>query len=269
MQRMSCSMHQHHLHIVFTITLLTAAALMIHRTAQAYEVDDCVRCHDSAGTESRLHISVNDFNSSAHGKETTCLGCHLNVVDDSHAQAPGSGSVECGQCHNPLNRHGMGAEDGNRPRCFHCHTKHTILGKSDPRSSIHSRNLKESCRSCHPAPCGQTSFFSWLPSLKVASHPKQDFSQSYSAYNCIGCHQGRAAHGEEDPLSDELCSVCHTPIAAKAALAGYVHAASPAGKRPVSFAAGLISMAALAFLAWGGLRYYIIRFSGNGDTEEV
>ncbi len=246
------------------ILIVLAAAQTLH----AYKAEDCVTCHESGSIKSRRHISVEDLATSAHGADFSCLDCHTGIEDEGHTDMSGSGAVNCRQCHDQVNRHGFSGDSENLPQCFHCHTKHRILTKEDTASSVHPDNLVNTCRMCHPTPCGLTSAFSWLPSLKVASHSKQDFSQSYSENNCIGCHQGKAAHGEDNPLSDHLCYVCHVPLSAHPLLAGYIHVNAGTKNQWASFAAGIIYASALALLVWGGFQYYITRRSRSTDIEE-
>jgi hypothetical protein len=246
-----------------------AIVLLLSQVMQAYEVEDCIFCHKLEGSESHLRISVEDLSHSVHGEEFPCLDCHAGIEDEEHMEITGSGRVDCGQCHEQENGHGLSGNTENRPQCFHCHTKHYILSKDNSASSVHPDNLIRTCRTCHPVSCGHTSAFSWLPSLKVASHGKRDFSQSYSKGNCVGCHQGNAAHGEEDPLNDQLCYLCHVPLGSQPLLAGYVHVKATAKDQPVSFAAGVIYAVVLALLLWGGFRYYITRPSRSADSEKV
>ena len=156
------------------------------QTAFAYTTEECIDCHRTGSTESKLHISIEEFNASVHTEEASCQECHTLVVDDDHQDTPGSGAVDCGSCHEQQNRHGRGSDSGTRPQCYSCHTRHGMRTKDDPRSTVHLKRLKETCGSCHPWQSGQTEYFSWLPSLQVASHSKQDFSQTYERTNCQG-----------------------------------------------------------------------------------
>lgn len=137
-----------------------------------YTADDCVSCHTGDG-ESTLKISLETFNSTAHGKAITCLGCHSGITGEEHMEAE---KME------PLN-----------------------------------------CIKCHADKTGEGEFFSKAVSFRVASHPKADFSENYSIEkNCLGCHQGKGAHGESGSVSSERCYMCHDP-GLKHAMWGSIH----------------------------------------------
>jgi hypothetical protein len=134
---------------------------------------------------------------------------------------------------------------------------HGILEKENALSSVYPENLKETCKKCHPVECGQTDYLSWLPSIQIASHKKQDFSRAYEKGNCLGCHQGMAAHGEEEPINDQGCYTCHLYQKGQSRLWGYIHPRADFKKRPTIFVAAIISLLFLGFLLWGGFRFYI------------
>ncbi len=152
----------------------------------AYTPEDCIKCHKEGSTGSTLHISIKEFNVSIHGREITCKDCHVGVEDEDHETMKGSGAVDCGECHEQGNRHGLQSKSEDRPQCYSCHTKHGIFEKDEEVSSVHPGQLKETCKGCHPVECGQTDYLSWLPSIQIASHKKQDFSRVYEKGNCLG-----------------------------------------------------------------------------------
>jgi hypothetical protein len=183
------------------------------------------------------------------------------VEDDGHQTERGSGAVDCSQCHDQENRHGMKSGTQQAPQCYGCHTKHSILEKDNASSSVHPGNLKETCKSCHALECGEADYLSWLPSVQIATHGKQDFSQRYEDTNCMGCHQGMAAHGEEGPINDQNCYVCHLPGMGKAGLWGYAHPRADPKKQPEIHSAAWIQQIALLILIWGGVRFFVRSFS--------
>lgn len=159
----------------------------------AYTAEECIECHNEGSEDSSLHISVKDFEMSAHGPGVQCQDCHTNVRDDAHTSEEGSGAVP-----------------------------------------------GESCKGCHPAAFGEVDSFSWLPSFQIASHAKQDFAHAYEMENCVGCHQGRAAHGEKEPIDDQNCYQCHVSPTGQNGLWGYMHPRADSGKHPGIFFAGLV-----------------------------
>lgn len=239
------------------IVLIFAAA----PAAFAYTTQECIDCHQTGSTESKLQISIEEFKSSVHGEEATCQECHTLVEDESHETDPASAAVDCSSCHEQENPHGRGSKTGTAPQCYSCHTRHGMLAKDDPLSSVHSQRLKETCQSCHPRECGQTDYFSWLPSLQVASHSKQDFSQEYSRTNCLGCHQGQAAHGSKEPINDQTCFTCHLTPDGQNKLLGYIHSKADARHQPGVMAAATIYQVVMGVLVLGGFAFFIGKFS--------
>ena len=239
------------------IGLIFAAA----QAAFAYTTQECIDCHRTGSTESKLQISIDEFNTSIHAEEAGCQECHTLVEDEDHTTTPGSGAVDCSGCHEQENRHGKGSNSGTRPQCYSCHTRHGMLAKDDPRSTVHSNRLKETCRSCHPQESGQTDYFSWLPSLQVASHSKQDFSQEYSRTNCLGCHQGKAFHGDQETMNDQTCFTCHVTLDGQNKLLGYIHSKADARRQPGVMAAATIYQVVMGVIVLGGFAFFIRKFS--------
>lgn len=229
--------------ILLFVTLMAAGftPAWASETESEYTPEDCIECHQTGSEDSQLHISVQEFNDSAHGEETTCLDCHTGVVDDDHQGIEGSGAVYCGQCHEQENRHGGIGLDVERPNCYDCHSKHNILDKTDPASTVHRDRLPDTCGECHPVASGQNKgWFAWFPSFQVASHNKADFSTSFDKDNCLGCHQGAGAHGETEPIDEQqTCYKCHSP-ALDSAMWGLMHPDASAQMQPGVFAAGVI-----------------------------
>lgn len=210
-------------------------------TATAYTPEDCMECHRTGSEESGLHMSVEEYEASVHGPEITCLDCHTGVIDDEHQSTEGSGAVDCSACHEAQeNKHGLNGSDEQRPQCYDCHTKHNMLSKTDPASSVHPDQLAVTCAGCHPAASGETDFFSWAPSFQIASHNKADFGTAYKKDNCLGCHQGAAAHGESEPINDQDCQKCHLSPEAAGAMWGYMHPKADMNTQPTVFAAASI-----------------------------
>ena len=228
-----------------------------------YTPEDCIGCHKEGSPESRLHISLRRYEASIHGRdrETTCQSCHTGVIDEDHKDTKGSGAVDCSQCHDRENRHGLKSKSEHRPRCYSCHTMHAVFEKDSERSSVHSKNLKKTCKTCHPAECGDRDCMSWLPSLQIASHNKQDFSRAFDADNCIGCHQGMAAHGENEPLNDQDCYKCHLSPEGESLLLGYIHPQADLDKHPTIFFAGALYLVLILGLFSGGFAFYVRTFS--------
>ena len=242
----------------FTLIVLIFTAA---QAAFAYTTQECIDCHRTGSTESKLQISIDEFKASSHEEEATCQDCHTMVEDESHETTPGSGATDCSECHEQENPHGWGSNTGTRPQCYSCHTRHGMLAKDDPRSSTNSQRLKETCKSCHTRESGETDYFSWLPSLQIASHSKQDFSQVYDRTNCLGCHQGQAAHGESEPISDQTCFTCHVSLDGQNKLLGYIHSKADARRQPGVLAAATIYQVVMGVFVLGGFAFFIRKLS--------
>jgi hypothetical protein len=147
--------------------------------AGAYTRDDCIRCHRDGSRESALHLSIEAFDGSVHGTELSCRDCHTGVTDDDHALRKGSGAVSCSNCHDQENGHGKRGAMDDRPRCASCHSKHDIRRKDDRESSVHFIRLQRTCNQCHLVESGMTGYLSWLPSVQIKSHGKQDAGRRY------------------------------------------------------------------------------------------
>jgi hypothetical protein len=246
-------------HIVrFSLIVLIFTAA---QAAFAYTTQECIDCHQTGSTESKLQISIDELNASIHAEEAGCQDCHTLVENEDHTTIPGSGVTECSSCHEQENRHGWGSNSGTRPQCYSCHSRHGMRAKDDPRSPVYSQQLKETCQSCHPRECGQTDYFSWLPSLQVASHSKQDFSREYSRTDCLGCHQGMAAHGEQEPINDQTCFTCHLTPDGKNKLLGYIHSKADTRRQPGVMAAATIYQVVMGVLVLGGFAFFIRKLS--------
>ena len=236
---------------------LMALSLTAAQAVFAYTPQECINCHKRGATDSTLQISIDEFMASIHGEVITCQECHTLVENEDHLTTPGSGVVDCRSCHEQQNRHGWQSDMGTRPQCYSCHTRHTIFAMDDPRSSVNARHLNETCQSCHARECGQTDYLSWLPSLQIASHSKQDFSRLYERSNCTGCHQGKAAHGEQAPINDQDCFTCHVAPDGRSKLLGYIHTKADARRQPGVMAAAAIYQVIMVVLIVGGAAFYI------------
>lgn len=237
--------------------------------AFAYTVEECIRCHQKESGESTRRISLDAYKASVHAlASVTCQDCHVQVVDEGHKTATGSGRVDCGQCHEQQNRHGLRAEKGVRPPCYACHSRHAILAKNNPDSWVHPENLDETCGTCHPAQTGNAGFFSWLGSVQVRSHGKQDLGREYDPGDCLGCHQGQAAHGEKSLLNDRKCHECHRPLHGQSPLLGSFHPLEKDNRRLSLWVVKTVYGIAVFLVAFGGIWFYIRRFSGKQNGGE-
>ncbi len=222
-------------------------------SAAPYENADCIECHAPGGS-SPLTIDVATYQTSVHAAGFSCRDCHRGVESKEHTQTPGSGRVDCLDCHQKKNRHGGSIAENSKPQCVDCHSRHRIYQKVHPASTVHANRIAQTCRNCHPEESGELTYLSLLPSLRIESHNKQDLGTYYSPDNCLGCHQGQGAHGEAMKLTDDTCASCHIDEDGNSLLLGYMHTKADLEKQPGVYAVAFIYQFSLIFLVWGGIR---------------
>ncbi len=246
----------------FPFLLLGAIFLFFPQSTLAYTTEECLGCHETGNPKTRQQLSGSAFFKSVHGQNISCQECHVGIKDQNHQHQIGSGRVNCRGCHEQVNRHGRRSSKKGSPlpACQTCHTRHDILKKDNPASTVNPENLKKTCRGCHPRECGANNYWTYFPSLQVASHAKQDFSQHYRRSNCLGCHQGQAAHGEEQPLNSQSCSKCHGDLGGKASFLGYIHPQADPKTHPAVFVSLVLDQAWLLLLGLGGIGILSARF---------
>jgi hypothetical protein len=261
MQKLSISKEMRKVDGLKTLLLLGSVVGLLIGTASAwaYTAADCIDCHRPNSTQSTRRIDIGAYDNSVHGDQMACTDCHTRIVDEEHTMLPGSGAVDCTQCHATRNQHGTGSESA--PRCHDCHTRHAILPQDDPRAATHSENLVQTCGRCHPGQSGRADYLSWLPGLKIATHTKGDLSLVYSRNRCLGCHQGQGSHGLAEIVDPAACDRCHLTPEGNNALWGYFHPQADWRKQPGTFAAGMMYQVLLAALLGAGLAFYGRKFS--------
>jgi hypothetical protein len=234
------------------------AVLVCGQTTFAKDFRDCMKCHEEDGEGETPSISLKEYRNSVHGNQFECVDCHTQIDSERHGTIKGDGTVNCGRCHEQENRHGLGLVDADRPKCHTCHSRHGIYGKENAISSVNPRQLRKTCKQCHPVECGEKDLLSRLLSIRIASHSKQDYSARYEEDNCIGCHQGKAAHEETEPISDAQCYKCHLEQG-KPQWMGYIHANREMKKQPAYLFSGIAYLSLLVFFLCWGIQFVLRR----------
>ena len=136
--------------------------------------ENCGMCHAK---------ELEDYQSSVHGKALAagvsdtpvCTSCHgehsiLRPKTKGSSVSPAVVSDTCGRCHGDLRLtrrfglpsdrvatfgasfHGLASRTGAQTvaNCASCHGFHKVLPSTDPQSTIHSKNLAQTCGNCHP-----------------------------------------------------------------------------------------------------------------------
>jgi len=107
----------------------TAVPGLTHAGPREVGPPACTACH---GAHGMLSPSAPGFTAAA---TTRCAVCHERYAetfaDSYHGQAVRLGSEAVAGCHD-------------------CHSAHAVFPASDPRSTVSSERLLETCRACHP-----------------------------------------------------------------------------------------------------------------------
>jgi formate dehydrogenase gamma subunit len=153
--------------VFFTVgfILLSILALCFLPAASAMDDSDCMLCHqdktlsrtNALGEAASLFVDLAVLKGSVH-RTKRCASCHSDLTDrhpDDHlAPKP----VDCTICHAEQSEsygasvHGITLKLGEEgsATCKDCHGNHGVLPHTDPRSSIHTNNLVQTCGKCHP-----------------------------------------------------------------------------------------------------------------------
>lgn len=119
----------------------------------------CASCHKGI---------YNDYIASDHAitnndkdkKYPTCADCHtahgISEIDQNKFMT--QVTHQCGTCHKDVSEtymdtyHGKAYQLGyeKAARCSDCHGSHKIYKASNPKSSVGSQNIVETCKKCHP-----------------------------------------------------------------------------------------------------------------------
>ena len=245
---------------VFSLLLSVTMGTLASVSLFAYGPTECIECHSKVKGSSQLKIDPVVYQSSVHALGFTCTDCHRGIQSDYHISRTGSERVDCKVCHQQRNYHGGAiSENEIRPDCQQCHTRHGILRKSDPASTLHPDRISETCLKCHPQEAGETTYLSWFTDLRIESHNKQDLGSDYSMDNCLGCHQGQASHGDTKGLGEKSCSRCHMTAEGENALLGKMHPQADPDEQLGVFATAMGYQFVLIYIIWLGIRGFIRR----------
>ncbi len=196
---------------------------------------------------SNCHIGVSDkYIASIHGKAyfnnnedspycTNCHGTHKikSRYDDTSPTYRGNIPILCGKCHSnngkailknkgkkkdniyfdySLSVHGKGLNEEGllvSAVCTDCHTTHSILKESNPKSSVNPENIPKTCSKCH-----KKIYDEYITSDHAISK-----STDHKKYpTCIDCHTAhKISQVDEDKFMTEVtlqCGKCHKKLAA-------------------------------------------------------
>ena len=135
----------------------------------------CAKCHGKVEQEFTQSIHGQAI-ARGNGLAPVCTDCHgihsikAHVDPNSSVSAANLARVTCARCHEGVrlsqefglegrrattylaSYHGLASRLGSQvvANCASCHGVHNILPSSDPRSTINSANLVNTCGQCHP-----------------------------------------------------------------------------------------------------------------------
>ncbi|NOY05355.1 MAG: hypothetical protein GXO82_01775 [Chlorobi bacterium] len=228
---------------------------------------DCGQCHEDVETmeATSLHGRAAQRGDPLAPRCSSCHGKHyiVAVKDPRSTVAPLKIPFLCGRCHQegaPVQRlrsipvdhilenysesiHGEGLLKKGlivAPTCVSCHTPHSILPHTDPRSSISRRNIAKTCTQCHAQiEAVHRKIIKgalWekeahvLPACIDCHQPhkirKVYYSQGMADQDCLNCHQkkdivssknGRSLYVDPNELVHSsfgtvACSQCHSEV---------------------------------------------------------
>jgi len=243
-----------------------------------------------------LHVDLQRYVFSTHGqKGIECVDCHADADPNAHPRA-GYPRVDCRACHSEVpppgvfppdalkrleakgikpppkearkgeswvkSKHGKAWEQANpaAPFCPQCHTAHYVRKSEDPESTVARVGLPATCGACHVDQVRSYDVGGALTRFRIGAHGKGDLSDRYSVCECLGCHQGEAAHGEE-AVTEQRCPACHrVPEAKGETLYASLHIRPLASDQPV--AGALRWLYGLGFWGVAGLGALLVLFLG-------
>ncbi len=208
----------------------------------SYSDQECLSCHGkpdisqimSDGKVRSLFVDPEKWSQDIHHKgQLLCVDCHTLANPYFHFRE-GYIDVDCARCHpeeaeeyqNNIHQAFAVPSPGKElPLCFHCHTKHHVLLHDDPSSSVHEKNIGETCGSCH-AEVMVKGVFTGSSLGKISGHRKGDIAEKFDMRVCISCHYEDSAHGVKRVYKD-FCSRCHDVRSMANVVMGSTHLALP------------------------------------------
>ena len=207
----------------------------------------CYQCH--VGLDSALAQPAKSFADDVHAKHGhTCADCHggdPEAEDPEVAMSPRKGFLGvprpaqvpklCGKCHANValmraekpglrtdqlelywtSQHGklLKRGDENVAVCSSCHSAHSVLPPTDPRSTVHPTRVAETCGACHSdaslmsrygIPTDQEK--EWRSSVHAAAMLEKN---DLSAPTCNDCHGNHGALPPQVSNISRVCGQCH------------------------------------------------------------
>ncbi|MDH5705637.1 MAG: hypothetical protein OEZ45_06420 [Candidatus Aminicenantes bacterium] len=265
-------------YVLILFTLFMIASQFSLAQTPSYSDEECLFCHGkpeisqilSDGRTRSLYVDPEEWSQDIHhAGKVLCVGCHTNANPYLHFRE-GFIDVDCARCHpeeaeeyqkNVHLTFAAPSPGKELPLCFHCHTKHHVLRHDDPSSSVHEKNIGDTCGSCH-AEVMVKSIFKGSSMGKISGHRKGDLSEKFDMRVCINCHYDDSAHGVKRVFKD-FCSRCHDVSSMASLVMGPTHLDSQRITWLNSIDSGLVIVLVL------GVGLFIICRSRGGIANNV
>jgi len=174
----------------------------------------CTGCHggDSTSDDEEISMSTeNGFTGVPAPKEIPafCGKCHSHP-EYMRTYHPGMATDQELQFYTSVHGSLLNEGDENVATCVSCHTAHSILPDSDPRSTVYDINVPQTCKTCH-------SNADYMEDYKIPVDQFELYSESV---------HGKALLEAKD-VGSPACNDCHGN-----------HGATPPGVSSISFVCG-------------------------------
>lgn len=217
------------------VAVLAAGAWVGASAARAEDVEDpegCLECHAAGATKEGApkgkRVDPAAWAGSVHAK--SCVQCHQDMESFPHEKKQAD-PVNCAECHEDAVKkfeatpHAKLPKEGARkgPTCATCHAPHAVISAKDEKSTVHKKNLPQTCGQCHD---GQNADGAQRIAKTVADYRKSVHGVevlekgNYKAPGCTDCHPVHEMRLMVDPKSTtfkpnvpKLCGTCHADIA--------------------------------------------------------
>jgi len=207
-----------------TALLQTPAPAATPTPAQLEEQDTCLTCHADeslavdlpSGERRSLHVDLDKFKASVHGRKLTCVDCHAEMKEIPHPERSFKSArdftvayyEQCKRCHfseytktlDSVHYAALARGDRTAPLCVDCHGSHEIVDPTTSRTAI-----VEICGKCHAG--------------VSAAYRKSVHGQQLGGPNerdvpvCNDCHRTHDVAGPREAdwrlKTPELCASCH------------------------------------------------------------
>ena len=202
----------------------------------------CATCHQQVAAEHARSIHGEEVRkgNAAAPECGTCHGAAHEIQGTKSATFRTTVPGTCGMCHSDIageyqaSVHGKAVAGGvmQAPVCTDCHGEHSILRPSNAASPVNSRNIRDTCGSCH-GDVRLARKFGFPPdrlvSFDASFHGLAAQSGSQTVANCASCHGVHNILPPADPKSTvnaknlaATCGRCH-PGAGQRFAIGPVH----------------------------------------------